>query len=256
MIEPVSLKLEIEIEIMAKKKAIAKKQTSALSDERPDYAGDSQRGNEQVGANELTIPRLSLIQDLSPQRKKSNDEYIDGAEEGDMFNTVSNALYKDDVTFIPVYMKKEWVIWKDRDEGGGFRGAYDSEAAAKNEMRELDDGDQCEIVDTHQQFGMLLHEDGSLEQIVLSMSKSQMTPSRQLNSQIQLSGADRWAKAYRVGTKVVNGPKGEYFNFRIDPLGWVNEETYAEGEKMYEAIAAGEIGVDRGSEEEVDRGDM
>lgn len=240
---------------MASKKEVAVAPTRAMSDVRPDFAGANSRGSETVGAEDLTIPRLSLIQDLSPQRKKNNAEYIEGAVEGMMFNTVSNKLY-DEVVFVPVFFRKEHVIWKDRDEGGGFRGAFPSNAEAVAALDELEDGAQCEISDTHQQFGLIINPDGSSEQVVMSMSRSQMTPSRQLNSLVHMSEADRWARAYHVAAKTVNGPKGDYFNYRIDPIGWVDADIFAIGEAMYASIASGAADINRGTDKDDESSEM
>jgi len=218
-----------------------------MTDVRPDFANHEKRGSETVGAEDLTIPRLSLVQDLSPQRKKNNAEYIEGCDSGMMFNTVSNQLYSE-VVFVPVFFRKEFVIWKDRDEGGGFKGAFATYEEAVQALGELEDGAQCEISDTHQQFGLIIHEDNTTEQIVMSMSRSQMTPSRQLNSLVHMSESDRWAKAYKVSAKTVNGPKGDYFNYRIDPIGWVGKDIYCEGEAMYESISSGVADVNRGED--------
>ena len=43
--------------------------------------------------DDITIPRVDVLQALSPQRKKTNAEYIEGAEEGMLFNTVTKQLY-------------------------------------------------------------------------------------------------------------------------------------------------------------------
>jgi len=61
---------------MAKKDVAVAAQTGLA--ERPAWMGDSIRGSEEVTIQDVTIPRLSIIQDLSPQRKKNNAEYIEG----------------------------------------------------------------------------------------------------------------------------------------------------------------------------------
>jgi hypothetical protein len=237
------------------KKEVAVHEPAGMLAERPDFAGTG-RGSETVQADDLVIPRLQLIQDLSPQRKRNDDEYIDGAEEGMMFNTVTRQLYPEGVVFVPTLFRKEHVIWKDREAGGGFRGAFSTAGEANAAKNELEDGAQCEIQETAQQFGLIVHPDNSTEQIVISMARSQMTPSRQLNSMVAMAEADRWARAYRVSSKVVSGPKGDYFNYKIDPIGWVNEDIYAAGEKMYEAVSSGMADVQRDADSSVTDDDM
>ena len=239
------------------KKEVAKTAQTGLT-ERPDWMGDQERGSEEVTIDDITIPRLSMIQDLSPQRKANKAEYIEGAEEGMMFNTVTNQLYVEPVLFVPVYFRLEWVIWKHRDSGGGFIGAYATQQEAvaavaehplAGQMTEKNDP-VLEIQDTAQHFGLLLDPNSSLEdpradEIVISMSRSQLKPSRQFNSQIKMAGGDRWERLYRLGPVVTEGQKGDYYNWKVEQLGFVSEGTYAKAESLYEAVKAGQRDVER-----------
>ena len=55
--------------------------------------GQESRGSEDVTANDVIIPRLDIIQGLSPQKDKTHAKYIKGAEEGVIFNSVTGELY-------------------------------------------------------------------------------------------------------------------------------------------------------------------
>lgn len=228
-------------------------------DVRPDYMGNEERGSEQVTINDLTIPRLSMIQDLSPQRKSNKPEYIEGAEEGMLFNTVTNELYRDFVLFVPVYFRLEWVVWKHRDSGGGFLGAFATQAEAVEFVGQHPLAGQTteksepvlDVQDTAQHFGLLLDpnsplEDPRAQEIVISMSKSQLKPSRQLNSQIKLAGGDRWERYYKLEAVTVEGGKGDYFNWKVAQLGFVSESVFKQAEALYTAVKAGQRDVDRG----------
>ena len=235
--------------MVAKKSVIKKSSTKiALSEDRPDWA-DGNKGNEEVTFDDLTIPRLDVIQDLSPQHKKNKPEYIEGAEPGLLFNTVTSALYGSEVMFVPVYYRKEWVIWKDIKAGGGFRGAHATKALALEALQELDDADQCDIQDTGQHFGLIVHSADRIEEVVISMSKSKMKVSRQLNSMIKIRGGDRFSSAYSIkAIEDQNAAGQDYWNLSVKPLGFVSEEIFAIGEKLYEQVKLGTKDVDRDKE--------
>jgi hypothetical protein len=221
---------------MAKKNVAVASQTGLA--ERPDWMGDSNRGSEEVTINDLTIPRLSIIQDLSPQRKKNAAEYIEGAEEGMLFNTVTNQLYTEPVLFVPVYFRMEWIVWKHRDH------------PLAGQVTEKDEP-VLEIQDTAQHFGLLVDPNSPLDairttEIVISMSRSQLKPSRQLNSQIRISGGDRWERYYRLSAVQVDGGRGEYYNWKVEQLGFVPEDVYKRAEHLYESVKSGERDVERG----------
>lgn len=225
-----------------------------FSDELPSYIDQSAaRGSEDVGREDVTLPRLSMIQDLSPQHKKSKDEYIEGAEAGMIFNTVTSELLGDSIFICPVYYQKEYVIWKDQNKGGGFRGAFPTENEAKSALLELDDADDCEIVDTAQHYVLLVTPVGDgfeTSEAVISMSKSQMKCNRKFNAAIRLAGGDRFSRMYQL--KVItdaNAAGQEYYNWSVKPVGFAPEAVYNAAVETYDAIKAGEKKIDRNDTE-------
>lgn len=222
--------------------------------ERPDWLKDTGRGNEGVGINELTIPRIEIIQDLSPQRKKSEAKYIPGAEEGMAFNSVSSELYGSALIIIPVFFQKEWVIWKDRKKGGGFAGAFASELEAEKARRELADADDYAVLDTHQHYVLVVKgtkDNLVFEEAVMSMSKSKMKASRQLNTLAKMAGGDRFSRMYRMEVVPDQNKNGDsYFNWRVSPLGYVTKEMYTAAEALYNAVSSGQRAIDRSHDDE------
>ncbi|MCK5609709.1 hypothetical protein KAR91_47990 [Candidatus Pacearchaeota archaeon] len=248
---------------MAKKKAKSKElatEEDKFPATQPDYMSqDSTRGQEGVGLEDLTIPRLDVIQDLSPQHKANKPEYIEGAEVGMLFNSVTKALYGDTVYFVPVFFRKEFVIWKSRNAGGGFMGAYPTEAAAKQELEsqgfDLTEQDtkgdpMYQITDTAQQFGMIIHDDDTTEDIVMSMSKSKMKTSRQLNTISKIAGGDRFSRVYKItAVEEQNKQNQDYWNLTVNQLGFTPEDVYKKAEVMYDSISSGARDVNREEDE-------
>jgi len=245
---------------MVKSKEVTVAQGTDVA-ERPDYMGDQGRGSEEVGINDVTIPRLSIIQDLSPQHKRNKAEYIKGAEVGMLFDTVTLSLYESSVIFVPVYYRLEWVVWKNRDAGGGFVGAFPTQEEAvkavgahPNAGQTTEKGDPVlEVHDTAQHFGLLMDPNSPLEdpratEIVISMSRSQLKPSRQFNSQIRIAQGDRWERYYRLSSIEAQNQAGQdYRNWKVEQLGFVSEAVFAQAESLYDAIKSGQRDVERGS---------
>lgn len=233
-------------------------QMDLFSQDTPEYIDrNSHRGDENVTTDDLTIPRIVLIQDLSPQYKKDKPEYIEGANVGDMFNTVTNQVYGNNITIIPVLFRKEFIIWKDRKAGGGFRGAYPTYKEAQAAMAALDPAEQpsCKIKDTAQQFVIIVDGRSTMdnpvfEEAVISLSGGLMGASRNLNSMCKMAGGDRFSRAYKMASVEVKGAKGEYKSYKFHPLGYVSETLYRLAEASYAAITAGERDVDRRSDAE------
>ena len=205
------------------------------------------RGSEDVDANDLTIPRIQIIQALSPQKKKTHAKYIDGAEEGFAFNTATDELYKDGLFIVPVYFRKEWLIWtEERTDANGYRGAYGSEAEAVKALKELPDGGDCMIQDTHQQFCLVINpSDQSCQEVVISMARSQIKVSKRLNTQVRLAGGDRFNCVYKFNVVDDKSDSGEFYNWGFKKVGYIPEWAYKQAEAMYDAVKSGERDVSR-----------
>lgn len=239
------------------KNQVAKQESSQVamfSTDVPEHlrGKTSSRGSENVGTEDLVIPRLELVQALSPCRKKTDPAYIEGCEEGMLYNNVTRELYGAEVYVIPVYYKKEWLIWKDRKEGGGYRGAFNSEIEAKQEMAVMEDGDKCEAIDTAQHFCLLVDPaSGKAEEIVVSMSRTRMKTSRKWNSLIRLNEGDAFSRVYKLAAvSETNANNQDYYNMQVSNVGFASKELYERAEKLYGAIVAGVVKVNRSDDGE------
>jgi len=235
--------------------------------ERPDFMkSSSHRGSEGVRSSDLTIPRLEMLQDLSPQLKQTDPLYNPDAEVGDIINSVTKKLMGKSVTIVPVYFRKEYIIWKSRKAGGGFEGAYPTELEAAKALIGILDRDgmkanemmvgkekiaKYEINDTAQHFCLLIlpettAENPVVEEVVISMSKSKMKASRQLNTMVQMAGGDRFSRLYTLATTLENNKNGdEYQNWVVTQRGFVPESLFRRAEATYEAVKGGVRDVDR-----------
>jgi len=210
----------------------------------------SNRGSENVDANDLILPRLGQIQALSPQIKKSDAQYIEGAEQGQLFNNLTGELYGNAAVFIPVLFRKEWVIFKDRKAGGGFFGAFESEKLANEEVAKLPDPDKLEVIESHNHIGFVVSPSGSRQQIVFTCTKSKIKASRKLNSLVTMAGVDRFAKAYEITSFEDKNRSGDdYWNVDVKPLGFLPQEVHTAMAEQYEVLKDMNIKVKHEDEE-------
>lgn len=222
----------------------------------PEYLRQgSGRGNEGVGLQDLVIPRIDVVQSLSPVRKKSDPAYIDGAEEGMLFNSVSRELYGEVVEVIPVIYRREFVVWRDRTVGGGFRGTFTNAREAEARKQEVNDAGEgpCDVIEAGQHIVLVLPD---LGEAAIAMAKSKMKVSRQWNSVIRMGGGDRFSRVYAITTVVEKGTKGEYHNLAIKPLRFVSKEEFKKAETLYDSIVSGarKVTVEMGGSADGDDG--
>lgn len=218
---------------MTKSKTVAKKE-----DQLPSYIKQGQnRGNENVTSEDLQLPRIDVLQALSPQVNKKKDEYIDGAEVGMIFNTLTEELYPKGVSFTPISFVKRYLVWVDRkqDNSGGLRGVFDTNEEAEAFTADQDDASKLEIVATAEHLVLLDNGD----EVIISMAKSKIKVSRKFNSLVRLNGGDRFARRYLLTSVDDEGAQGEFQNISVANDGFPPEDVYLKAEKLYEAIAAG-----------------
>lgn len=204
----------------------------------PSYIKQGQgRGNENVSNEDLQLPRIDVLQALSPQINKKKDSYIEGAEVGMLFNTLTGELYKEGVNMTPITFIKRHLVWVDRkkDSEGGLRGVFDTPEQAETFVEEQADEDKLEVVATAEHLVLL--DDGT--EVILSMSKSRMKVSRRFNSLVRLNAGDRFSRRYLLTSVDDKSSQGEFQNIAVANNGFPSEEVYFKAEALYEAISSG-----------------
>jgi hypothetical protein len=208
-----------------------------FAQELPSYMSQgTARGSEEVKASDIVLPRLEIVQALSPIKEVNDD-----AKEGYLFNSVTQEVIGEAAYFVPVYYRMEYLVWKDQDQGGGFFGSFNSQKEAEDrKMQAVSEGENPEhiqIVDTPVQYGIRIDEDGNTEQIVISMAKTKSKVSRKWNAMIQIAGGDRFSRVYKLATFRDENKKGQkFYNFVVQPAGYTPERVYKEAEKMYDVL--------------------
>lgn len=82
------------------------------------YAGVP-TGLEQVSSQDLIIPRIAILQPLSPQLQRSKPEYIKDARAGDFCDTGVGDIIRDQMDFVCCKFARIYLEWKP-NRGGLF----------------------------------------------------------------------------------------------------------------------------------------
>ena len=85
------------------------------------FEADAKIGLENMDQDDLALPFLKLLQNSSDETKKKHASYVDGAEPGMFYNTVTKKLYDGakGIEVIPCYYKLTFPEWApfERKEG-------------------------------------------------------------------------------------------------------------------------------------------
>lgn len=234
-----------------KKDLAVKDKAGALATNDFDYSefGD-QTGFEGCGMDDFSIPYLSVLQATSPQVQDGGTEYIEGARQGMLMNSVTKELFagKDaGVLFQPCGRQRVYVEWKPRDDsgnGGGVVAVHQPEAevvaTALAESKKFGEyfihhaeekdipAHTNELVETFYIIGHMVDDDLEvLAQMMISFTstkikvyKAAMTAMHTLMVQTPAGKKNPpiFCNLLRVATKYVDkGAKKKYYNFDIVP---------------------------------------
>jgi len=239
--------------------AVAKKKETAVStdvmDDILEFAGEGAA----YDSSEMQIPFVRILQAMSPQLKKREAEYIEGSEQGDMFNTVTKQHWTGDdgITVIPCYQTTKYLEFTPRDQGGGFRGeiaATDpvlqrTERQGAKEM--LPNGN--ELVKSDQHYCLVVEADGTYQPVVIDMKSSQLKVSRRWKTQIAMqkikhpkTGAmitpPLFATQWKFTTIEESNDQGSWFNYQIEKVGLLeSRDLMLEAKSFRDSVAAGEV---------------
>ena len=227
-----------------------KKAVSILEEMSKDSGG----GFEEVTSSDVQIPFIRVIQALSPQIKKSDSAFIKGASQGDIFNTVTKQFWsaEDGILVIPTYFQQKLLEFVPREQGGGFVGELKASSeevkkAQRNDMGAelLENGN--ELVRTAQHYVKIVHEDGSLENAIVDMKKTQLKKSRGWMSIMMMQKHNgktlpSFSQIYRLKTVEEGNDKGSWYSWSIQHEKMVEEiESYNDAKSFHTSIKSGEL---------------
>jgi len=155
-----------------------------------DFISDAGAGLENIDKDDLALPFLKLLQTGSDETKKKHANYVEGAEAGMFYNTVTKKLYNGEkgIEVIPCFYKLTFPEWApfERKEGRPVGPDRGPEVLAKTKKSSsgkdvLDNGN--EIIKTANHFVIINGE--KPEKALMAMKSTQLKVSRGWNSLMQ-----------------------------------------------------------------------
>ena len=165
---------------------IAKKQGGALA--TLDFVADSGMGLDNIDKGDLALPFLKLLQSMSDETKKKHAKYVEGAEAGMFYNTVTKKLYDGEkgIEVIPVFYKMTYPEWApfERSEGRPISNDRGPSIMAETTQNKGSNKDVLkngnEIIKTANHF-VIINGDRP-EKALMTMKSTQLKVSRGWNS--------------------------------------------------------------------------
>ena len=170
--------------------AVVKKESTAVANIMDDLYEAAGQGMETIGADDMQIPFLRILQPLSPQLIKTDPKFIKGASAGDIFNTVTGDYWEADegVDVLMCAYTTKFLEFQLRENGGGFMGELenshpDIRQTQRNGANEiLPNGN--ELVRSAQFLVLAYDDNGMTTQMICDMKKTQMKIAKQWNTRL------------------------------------------------------------------------
>jgi len=251
--------------------AVVEKKSTAVANVMDDLYASAGEGLENVGAEDMQIPFLRILQPLSPQLNKQDSKYIKGASGGDLFNTVTGQFWdsEEGVSVIPCAYQMKYLEFQLRENGGGFMGELDpnspdirsTERNGANEM--LPSGN--ELVRSAQFLVLAFGDDGIPQQMICDMKKTQMKIAKQWNTRragMKLVHPEKglftppmWATVWKLTSVQESNDKGSWFNYQIaqGDVKEVSSDILVQARDLYNQFKKGEIKTAAGTAEEMNQ---
>ena len=230
-----------------------------------DMEADAQQGTQNISQEDLALPFLKILGQLSPEVNERDGKYVEGAEPGKIINTVSNEMYNQ-INVLPVFYKRQYIEWQDRGQSTGAPVAIheaDSDIISqttrgKDYKDRLPNGNYLENTANH--FVILMG--ASPTTALISMKATQLKVSRKWNSMmmgIKLQGKNglftppTYSHIYTLKTVQMSNDKGTWFGWDVSKVGPVEDKSIYDIAKSFaDTVGKGEVQAKYGTEETKD----
>ena len=221
------------------------------------FEADANAGSQNMAQEDLALPFLKVLGQLSPEVNKRDGKYVVGAEPGMILNTVTNDIFDGEkgIEVLPVYYKRQLVEWQDRGESKGAPVAIHEASSDimskttrdKSYKDRLPNGNYIENTANH--FVVLLAK--SPTTALISMKATQLKVSRKWNSMmmgLKLQGKNglftppTYSHIYKLKTVQMSNDKGTWFGWDVSMVGPIQDKAVYEIAKSFaESVGKGEV---------------
>ena len=158
------------------------------------FGNDLEKGFENMTQDDLALPFIRILGQLSPQVTEGDSKYLEGAKPGMIYNTVTNDLFdgKKGIKVIPCYFKKDYPEWSDRGEGSGAPAAVHlpnspvirtGKREATGSKIRLPNGNYIE--ETASYYVLVETKEGGYSPALITMKSTQLSVSKKWNSMMK-----------------------------------------------------------------------
>lgn len=225
----------------------------AAGEPMPDFMkGQSGAGTEALSSTDVAIPRIKLMQAISPELQD-----YEGLSAGDFLHNLLEENLTSEVELVPLWTDMRAILWRPRHEGGGILARSEdmkvwqpSNAIFKvhpikgsneevewrtmrsiAESRLLEWGSMNPKDNGSQPAGTLMYNVAfmmpsrlDIGPMVVTMQRAGIRVARTFLGKIKLSRAPSYGQKFLMSSVQEQGPEGPFWNYRFTANGLVQDE--------------------------------
>ena len=198
-------------------------------------------GLENVRMQDIEVPRVSLMQALSPEVADEGK-----FRAGDLVDSINGTLIAEsgkEVKFIVLRHVLQWIKWRPRPQGGGIvEMSMDANSALAKAYKDQDpklDAKTNDVIVEYHNFIVILPDYNPEQMMMIACGKTNWKHGKNLISRMKMRGSrfPAFAGVYTVKSdNETNKNNQTYKVFNFENAGWADEPLYRIAEKAYDAI--------------------
>jgi len=235
------------------------------------FEADANKGVDNLTHEDLALPFLKILGQLSPEVNKRDGKYVQGAEAGMIYNSVTGELFDGEkgIQVIPCHYKLEYIEWQDRGEGSGapvaihpsYSDIMTKTTRGADYKDRLPNGNYIEKTASH----FVVINSNTPSTALIAMKSTQLKISRKWNSMmasIKMKGKNGmftpafFSHTYKLRTTQQSNDKGTWFGWEVSKIGPVQDAAlYQQAKSFADSVSKGDVKVKHGESNDSAKGE-
>ena len=225
------------------------------------FGDDAAKGFENMTQEDMALPFVRILGQLSPQVTEGDAKHIDGAKPGMIYNTVTSDCFdgKVGIKVIPCYYKKDFPEWSDRGDGPGAPVAVHlpNSPVIQTGKRDgskirLPNGNYLE--ETASYYVLIQNKAGGMSPALITMKSTQLNVSKKWNSMMKTiqipDGKGGFAippmhgVVYNMQSVLQKNDKGSWYGWSVTQdriMGQEDKTLYLTAKDFNTSVAKGNV---------------
>ena len=225
------------------------------------FGNDLSKGFENMTQEDMALPFVRILGQLSPQVTEGDGKYVEGAKPGMIYNTVTSECFdgKKGIKAIPCYYKKDYPEWSDRGDGPGAPVAVHLPnspviATGKRDGSKIRLPNGNYLEETASYYVLVETKTGGMTPALITMKSTQLNVSKKWNSMmktIQIAdGKGGFAippmhgVVYNLASVLQKNDKGSWYGWSVTQdriMGQADKTLYLSAKDFNGSVSKGNV---------------